>query len=51
MTVCHPSPSGVGGQFMDTIGITGGGGGNGATNFDTFLFCTTGNDVLIAFSD
>ena len=53
ITVCHPSLSGVSGQFMDTIGTTGsgGGGGGGTTIFDTFLFRTTGSDVLIAFGD
>ncbi len=58
MMVCHVSPSGVSGRFIDTtvtIGTTGGGDGSGdgdgITNFGTFLFLTTGSDVLVAFDD
>ncbi len=54
MTVWHPFPLGISGQFMSTIGITGsdgtGGGGSdssggGTTSFSAFLFCTLGIDV------
>src|SRR6266540_3713899 len=49
MMVCHPSPSGVGGQFIDATSAIEGGGGT--TSFGTFLFCTIGNGVLVAFGD
>ncbi len=51
MTVCHPSPSGVNDQFMNTMDTTSGGGSGGTTNFGTFLFHTTGSGVLIAFGN
>jgi len=54
MMVCCAFPSGVSGRFIGTtgtMGAIGGGGGNGTTNFDTFLFRTVGNGVLIAFGD
>src|SRR6266542_2198500 len=54
MTVCCAFPSEVGGRFIvttGTMGAIGSGGGNGTTNFGTFLFLTVRNDVLIAFSD
>ena len=51
MIVCYVSPSGVGGRFIVTTGITGGDNGSGTTNFGTFLFHTTGSSVLVAFSD
>ena len=57
MTICHASPSGVGGRFIGatgTIGAIGGGGGNGTTGFGTlgtFLFRIIGSDVLVAFGN
>src|SRR6266542_1357915 len=54
MMVCCAFPSGVGGRFIGTTGTMGvmrGSGGNGATGFDTFLFRTVGNGVLVAFGD
>ena len=54
MMVCYAFPSGVSGRFIDTTGTIdaiGGGRGNGTTSFGTFLFRTTGNSVLVAFSD
>ena len=38
MTVCHPSPSGIGGQFIGTTNTTGGGGSGGGSGGCTFLF-------------
>ncbi len=51
MTVCHLSPSGVGGRFMGIMGTMGGSGSGGTTNFGTFLFHTTGSGILIAFGN
>src|SRR6266540_762582 len=54
MMVCCAFPSGIGGRFIGTtgtIGVMGGGSGNGTTSFGTFLFRTVGNGVLIAFGD
>src|SRR6266542_4469088 len=54
MMVCCAFPSGVSGRFIGTtgtMGAIGGGGGNGTTNFDTFLFRTVSNGVLVAFGD
>ncbi len=54
MMVCCAFPSEVGGRFIgttDTMGAIGNGSGNGTTSFGTFLFRTTGNSVLVAFSD
>src|SRR6266540_3939565 len=54
MMVCCAFPSGIGGRFIGTTGTRGtigGGSGSGTTNLGTFLFRTTGNGVLIAFSD
>jgi len=52
MMVCHASPSGISGRFIDTLGSgSGGSSGGGTTFFGTFLFQTTGNDVLVAFGD
>jgi len=54
MMVCHTSPSEISGRFIGTTGIIGaiGGGGCGSTTgFSTFLFCTTGNGVRVAFGD
>ena len=48
MTVCHPSPSEVSGQFMGTIGITGdSGSGITISGFSTFLFRTFCTDVQV----
>jgi len=56
--ICHPSPSEIGGLFINATGITGGGGGSGGndggdsiTNFSTFLFRITGSGILIVFDD
>src|SRR6266540_5635700 len=54
MIVCCAFPSGVSDRFIgttDTMGVIGDGGGNGTTSFGTFLFCITGNGVLVAFGD
>src|SRR6266540_2649245 len=54
MTVCCAFPSGVIGRFIgttSTMGAIGSGGGNGTTNFGTFLFLTVGSGVLVAFGD
>ena len=53
IVVYHLFPSEVSGQFIGTMDTTGGGSGGdgGATNFGTFLFCTTGSGILIAFGD
>src|SRR6266540_4668436 len=52
--VCCVFPSGVSGRFIGTTGTMdaiGSGGGNGTTSFGTFLFRSTGNNILVAFSD
>src|SRR6266542_5786126 len=54
MMVCCAFPSEVDGRFIGTtgtMGVIGGGSGNGTTSFGTFLFCTVDNGVLIAFGD
>src|SRR6266540_3964981 len=54
MIVCYAFPSGVSGRFIGTtgtMGTIGGGKGDGTTGFDTFLFRTIGNRVLLAFGD
>src|SRR6266540_6422897 len=54
MMVCCAFPSGVSGRFIGTtgtMGAIGGGSDNSIISFGTFLFCTTGNDVLAAFGD
>ena len=54
MMVCHAFPFGISGQFMGitgTMSAIGSGDGSGTTSFGTFLFCTTGNSVLVAFGD
>src|SRR6266542_3386301 len=54
MIVCCAFPSGVGGRFIGTtgtMGVIGGGRGNGTTNFGTFLFRTVVNVFLLAYVD
>ena len=51
MIVCYVSPSGVGGRFIVTTGITGGDNGSGTTNFGTFLFHTVSSGTLVAFGN
>ncbi len=60
ITVCHLSPSGIGGRFIDTTGTTGGditGSGitgdnrSNITGFSTFLFRTTDSSVRVTSGD
>src|SRR6266540_3814251 len=54
MIVCWAFLSRVGGRFIGTTGTIsaiGSGGGNGTTNFGTFLFLSIGSGVLVAFGD
>ncbi len=51
MMVCHASLSGVSGRFIGITGNSGGSTGGGGSSFDTFLFCTMGSGILVAFSD
>ncbi len=52
MTVCHSSPSGVGGRFIGTTGPTGdNSGGSGSTTCGAFLFHTFGIGVRVTTGD
>ena len=49
--VCHPSPSGVGSQFIDTKGTTGGSGDDTGSSTTTFLFRTFNIEIQMTTGD